>query len=370
MPLNYKKKYVIAARIVNILLYIPLKILACLFLKKRSGSINKILLQDGYRLGDIIMMSRVLYNIKKLFGNAEIHFITTPEACSLLGHCGWVDRLIPYRAPWAFGSGIVSPVIQFIDTAFKLSKERYTMAIDFQGDPRGAALLYLSRIPIRYSLNDFHASAFCTKTLALPGKIVHQVLRYEYLLEKITLSKLPEFDYPIWPKQNIDNLDNSAYHKKKPLILMHPGASFKERRWSSDHFASLIKFCYDKNLEIMLIGSTHDVPLMKDIIEKAALQITFRTPSFSELEYLLSIADFIVCNDSFAAHAAWACHKKSVILFGPGNPHLVAPFTGASFIVWNNRVISAPFDQWTGIADINETKAETVFNIIKNNIAV
>ncbi len=370
MPLNYKKKYVIAASIINGILYIPLKIVSSFFLIKQQNTKRKILIQDGYRLGDIIMMSRVLFNLKASFRDAEIHFISSPDACSLLAHCRWVDKLIVYKAPWAFGCGIVSPVIYFISAAFKISSERYSMAIDFQGDPRGAALLYLSGIPVRYSLNDFHASAFCTKTWNLPKQLVHQVLRYEYLLEMITSSKLPEFEYPLWPQQNRDNQRDFKYQKMKPLIIIHPGASFKERRWSSTNFASLIKLCADNNLDVILIGSTHDVPLIHEIIEKTNLQITFKTPSFSELEYLLQISDFVVCNDSFAAHASWACHKKTVILFGPGNPHQVAPFTGNSFILWNNKVLTAPFDQWTGVADIDTNQADTVFKTIKNNLAV
>lgn len=370
MPLNYKKKYVIAACIINGILYLPLKAISFLFLIKQHNTKRKILIQDGYRLGDIIMMSRVLFNLKASFRDSEIHFISSPDACSLLAHCRWVDKLIVYKAPWAFGRGMVTPVINFFSTAYKLSSEHYSMAIDFQGDPRGAALLYLSAIPIRYSLNDFHASAFCTKTWNPPKQLVHQVVRYEYLLEKITSSKLPEFDYPLWPKQNMDNQRTIVYQKEKPLIIIHPGASFKERRWSSNNFASLIKLCKENNLDVILIGSTHDIPLIQEIIELANLQIIFRTPSFSELEYLLQISDFVVCNDSFAAHASWACHKKTAILFGPGYPHQVAPFTGNSFLLWNNKVLTAPFDQWTGVADIDTTQADTVFNTIKNNLAV
>jgi heptosyltransferase-1/heptosyltransferase-2 len=370
MPLNYKKKYVIAVIIINRILYIPLKIVSFLFRNTQLDSKKKILVQDGYRLGDIIMMSRVLCNLKTLFPNAEIHFISSPEACSLLSYCGWVDKLIPYKAPWAFGSGIISPFIQFVTAAHKLSKERYTMAIDFQGDPRGVALLYLSGIPIRYSLNDFHASAFCSKTWSLPGQIVHQIFRYEYLLEMITSSKLPELDFPIWPNQNVDNFKKNVDQKKKPLIIIHPGASFEVKRWSSDHFASLIKLCIGNKFEVILIGGTHDIPLIKEIIEKTDLQIPFKTPSFSELESLLQIADFVVCNDSFAAHAAWACRKKTAILYGPNNPHQFAPLTGNCFILWNNRILTAPFDQWTGIADIDRTQADTVFKTIKDNLAV
>ncbi|NLD94099.1 MAG: glycosyltransferase family 9 protein [Fibrobacter sp.] len=370
MPLNYKKKYVIAASIINGILYVPLKTVSLLFLIKRRTTKRKILVQDGYRLGDIIMMSRVLFNLKASFRDAEIHFITSADACSLLEHCRWIDKLITYKAPWAFGRGIISPVIHFFSAAFKLSSERYSMAIDFQGDPRGTALLYLSGIPIRYSLNDFHASAFCTRTWSLPKQLVHQVVRYEYLLEKITSSKLPEFDYPLWPQQNMDNQRAFVYQKKKPLIIIHPGASFKERRWSCNNFALLIKLCTEHDLDVILIGSTHDIPLIQEIIEITNLQIKFRTPSFSELEYLLQISDFVVCNDSFAAHASWACRKKTAILFGPGYPHQVAPFTGNSFILWNNKVLTAPFDQWTGVADIDTTQADTVFNTIKNNLAV
>jgi heptosyltransferase-1/heptosyltransferase-2 len=281
-----------------------------------------------------------------------------------------VDKLISYKAPWAFGSGILTPFVQFVSTAYKLSKEHYTMAIDFQGDPRGVALLYLSGIPLRYSLNDFHVSAFCSKTWTLPGHIAHQIARYEYLLEMITSSKLPEFDYPLWPKQNIGKSANSIYQKKKPLIIMHPGASFEVKRWSSDRFASLIKQCIGNKLEVILIGGTQDIPLIKEIIRKTDLPIVFKTPSFSELETLLQIADFVVCNDSFAAHAAWACRKKAAILYGPNNPRLFAPFTGNCFILWNNKVLTAPFDEWNGIEDIDKTQSETVFNIIKKNIAV
>jgi hypothetical protein len=68
------------------------------------------------------------------------------------------------------------------------------------------------------------------------------------------------------------------------------------------------------------------------------------------------------------SHVAWAINKKSVILFGPGNPHQVAPFTGANIIIWNDQVLNPPFTEWTGPVSINKISPSIVFSAIQKQI--
>ena len=223
MPLNYKKRSVFAAVFFGTILYLPLKAFSRFFIDKNKRHPKHILIQDGYRLGDIIMMSRVFSGLRQRYKDAQIHFISSPEACGLLQNSHWVDKTIPYRAPWCFKSGFFQSIVLFVNMAIKLTKAQYDIAIDFQGDPRGCALLYASRIPYRFSTRDFGASAFCSKTWNFPKSIHHQLLRYEFLFQKATGTTLPPFISPSWPSQG-NNTTSNNYDGKK-TILIHPGAS-------------------------------------------------------------------------------------------------------------------------------------------------
>ena len=247
--------------------------------------------------------------------------------------------------------------------ASSLAYEKYDITLDLQGDPRGCALLFASKIPLRYSLNDFGAAPFCTRTWQYPKQIAHQLFRYEYLFEKVFSTRLPEFSKPIWPTQQ--NKLTKDIELKKNQILIHPGASLPKRRWSSTLFAQLLDLCKQANFDIVLIGGPGDKVILDDICKKTTGKITYQIPTFTELEILFSQSECVVCNDSFAGHAAWACNTKSVILFGPGNPHQVAPFTGKHFIIWNDTILSPPFSTWKGPEDINKNSVETVFSAVK-----
>lgn len=366
MPLNYKKSSAIASFFLGSLLYLPLKTLGLLFVRKNNFPIKRILIQDGYRLGDIIMLSRVFSGLRQKYQDAEIHFLSSPEACDLLKNAHWVDKLLPYKAPWCFRSGFFHSIVLFIKMAIELTKAKYDIAIDFQGDPRGCALLYASRIPTRFSTRDFGASAFCSKTWNIPSTILHQILRYEFLFQKVSGTTLPKFDHPTWPSQKTYVSPVKSDSIKR--ILIHPGASSVKRRWHAENFAILIGECINKNYHTSLIGGPGDRSLLESICAYNPGKTNFLIPTFSELESLLFQTDCIVCNDSFMSHVAWAVNKKSIILFGPGNPHQVAPFTGANTIIWNDQVLDPPFMEWTGPVGINKTSPSTVFAAIQKHI--
>lgn len=362
MPLNYKKRSVFAAFFFGSLFFFPLKLFSLTF-KKSFSSIRKILIQDGYRLGDIVMMSRVFINLRLQFPNSEIHFITSAEACELLKRSGWVDNLIPFKAPWCFKTNLFNTIQSFIEMGKKLSKYNYDMAIDFQGDPRGCALLYISRIPIRYSMGDFGASAFCSRTYTIPKNIQHQIFRLEFLFEKVTGSKLPALITPVWPPQ-MQNI--VPVNKMQKTIAIHPGASGLKRQWDKSNFSELINLCINNNFSVELIGGPADYDLLNSVKKRCKYMIQSTIPSFGDLELLLSNADCVICNDSFMGHVAWAFNKKAILLFGPGDPHQVAPFTGNIRIGWNDLILKPPFQKWTGAVDINKTTPLTVFNEINS----
>lgn len=366
MPLNYKKSSVFAAFFFGSLLYLPLKLFDFFFIAKNKSPIKRILIQDGYRLGDVIMMSRVFSGLRQRYQYAEIHFISSPEACELLRNSGWVDKLLPYRAPWCFKSRFFHSIKTFFRMSIQLNKTKYDMAIDMQGDPRGCALLYASRIPNRFSTRDFGASAFCTKTLNIPISIQHQLLRYEFIFQKITGSVLPEFSAPSWPPQN--GITRTVMCDTKKMILIHPGASSPKRRWSVENFATIINECLKKGYNVRLIGGPGDKSLLESICTYSKGKIDFLIPTFSELETILLQTDCVICNDSFMSHVTWAFCKKSVILFGPGNPHQVAPFTKTNTIIWKDQVLFPPFKEWTGPVEINKTSPSTVLTAIQKHV--
>ncbi|MBD3240880.1 MAG: hypothetical protein GF331_09865 [Chitinivibrionales bacterium] len=334
---------------------------------------RRILIQEGYRLGDILLFSPALIHLRRSFPDAELHLLSFTAGAELVSHAHWVDRVVQAKPFWAFELSAWHAFKEWRETIRALRRGRYDLAIDFRGDPRGLSLIYFAGIPHRISFTDFGGGCFCTRGYRTPAHIDHQMLRCCWLAQQVTGSAVTECDRPTWPPQPEPAEPLAADPTKTTLpealqqepVLIHPGTSAGRKLWPAQHFAHVIDTLLADGIACMLIGGRGDAERLNEIHRNLDRKCPILYPTFAQLAGLLASAKCVVCVDSFVQHVAWALNVPCVCLYGPGSPLQTAPLAGPVRIVWNNRVLEPPYRSWNRPRPMTCNQPQTVVDALE-----
>lgn len=145
-----------------------------------------------------------------------------------------------------------------------------------------------------------HRKFLLKESLPVPQKRLHQV---EYYLELLNFYSRRPVLYPIDPKE-----------KKDPSVVIHPGASKRERAWNTDRFLALAERLKQKNVDVKFVSgeSIHGIDAVV-------------SPSLPRLAAMLRSCALFIGNDSGPLHLAQQCGSAVVGIYGPGDPMITGP---------------------------------------------
>jgi len=154
--------------------------------------------------------------------------------------------------------------------------------------------------------------------------------------------KLPS-DTP-YPRLEIDeeNLNKlSSIHEidlNKPSLVFCPGAEFgPAKRWPSHYYAEVAKEFLLKGWQILLLGSSNDIPVGEQIEQSLAssnsvLNLIGKTNLVDAVD-ILSVPEVVVSNDSGLMHITAALKTKLLALYGPSSPNFTPPLSDKSVVI-------------------------------------
>ena len=114
------------------------------------------------------------------------------------------------------------------------------------------------------------------------------------------------------------NLDLESH-----FIAIFPGASYFNKSWPKEYFRILIQDLLSLNAgNIILCGSKSEEPIGKfiDTLHNQRIFNLIGKCTLAETLMVISASEYVVCGDTFAAHAAFTFDKPASILFGPTSP--------------------------------------------------
>ena len=119
-------------------------------MKIQKKEINKILCIKPRGIGDIILSTIVLENIKAELPSSEIHYLTEKFAKRAVENNPYVDKVITFEK-----EDFVLKVVK------KVRSEKYDMVLDFWSNPKTAQVSFLSGAKYRvgYEKRGSHPTA-------------------------------------------------------------------------------------------------------------------------------------------------------------------------------------------------------------------
>ncbi len=260
---------------------------------------KKILVITLSNLGDVIMTTPVIMNLRQAFPESQISVVVGPKAQGLLQQSHNIQEVIVYdkRAK-------LKAKKEFID---RLRKNVWDWVVD------------LRHTAIPLLVKSHKRSPLLRRHQAQMKRDAHlEVLRWMGLGPQLT----PPFDF--FQNQDKTSLLNKlkkwGVSEAEGWIVIAPGAASERKRWSTKSFRDLTAQLAKKTGKtILLAGSPEEKPIAEKLLKGLNVRafVVCGETNLAESAAMIAASSLVVANDSAMMHLGFELRIPTVGIFGP-----------------------------------------------------
>lgn len=284
---------------------------------------KRILVVRTDRLGDVILSTPVIKNLRSAFPKAFIAFVCRPYTRDVLEGNPGLDEVIVYDK-YGKHKGFWSS----IKFALYLRRKKFDLALILHPTNRVHMITFLAGIPERVGW-DRKLSWLLTRRVRhqkQEGK-KHEL---EYTLDLLRELNIPviHFDtyFPLISEAEtaVDNLlKNKGLTDGDKFIVIHPSASCRSKRWPQERFQRVVELLRLRTgLRVIVVTSSSEKGFGEGLIGDSGVIDLRGSLTIPELGALLKRASLFVSNDSGPVHIAANFNTPVISIFGRNDPGL------------------------------------------------
>jgi len=283
---------------------------------------KKILIIRLGAMGDVLLTSLLLRNLKRRFPNADIDFLVKETYTSLVSSNPNVKNVIPLKVQAGFSD--------LLQAGREIRNHQYDAVINLQNNFRSCFIARFSKAPNRkrYRLGRWTRFLLVKLNMNLLRNVKPVPLRMLDTIREWSVQDdglgLDLFISDKIKKHIETRLQKMGVDKKESLIAMAPGASRETKRWLQRRFVETGRYFQKKKYRIILVGGKEDQNICSFIRQKLDHRPVNLAGecSLEETAAALQQADLLITNDSGIMHMAAALGKPVAAIFGPTSEHL------------------------------------------------
>jgi lipopolysaccharide heptosyltransferase I len=289
-------------------------------------------------VGDVLRTLPALHLIRRSFSSIHIAWIVEELSREILEGHPEIDRLIcfPRREIAAAGRRPHLLASRIRALGQELRRERFSVAIDFQGSFKSGLLALLSGAPSRVGFAPGHSremsSLFTNRWVRPSTRWLNRVERNLLLSEEIGATGdeitmiLPEIQED---GGRAEAILRDVAPSGEPVVLLSPGTSRRQtyKRWPPERFARLAARMRETlNAVPLVVWGPGEENLAAGIVRNSGgAAVLAPLIRLRPLAALLRRSSVFVGADTGPMHLAWGVGCPVVALFGPTDPRLNAP---------------------------------------------
>lgn len=288
-------------------------------------------------LGDLVMATPLLVDIRKYYSNSRITAMCQSNVAPLLEKDKNIDEILSFKKPngWMHG--------QHRDIINPLRYGNFDLGILTTNSFSSAWWFWLGNVKNRIGYSSNLRRPLLNNAVSFPSDkdLQHQVLIYKMLLVPLGI---PASDTPlnlIVDRSELESAENTlkkhdAIPGKHTIVGINPGAAFGSAKcWLPERFAHVTKRLLENpNVRIVYFGDHNGVPLVNEICKdmpKQVINLAGKT-NIRELMALIAKCSVMLSNDSGPMHIAAALKTPLVALFGSTCDKRTGPYQHGTVI--------------------------------------
>ena len=291
----------------------------------------KILIIKLRAIGDVLLSTPVIENLREAYNSSKIDFLVEREAEDVVKGNPYVDRVIVLDKKKMGSLRRLKALRENLNFMRSLREGKYDLAIDLFGNLRSALLTLSTGAKLKVGYN-FRGRKYAYDLRVEPrGDRVHEV---QFNLDALRRIGVPVVtDRPLFPIDDASKRFARDFFKSQGLedgfvIGISPSGGWPAKRWPLEYFAELadqlVKTYRAKILLFWGPGELNRVQRLQSFMTERSWIIPETT--LKQLGALLQRCDLVISNDSGPMHIAAAVDTPTVGIFGPTNPRLQGPY--------------------------------------------
>ena len=314
------------------------------FYTQYRNRIRNILIIKLRAIGDVILATPVIENLRLAFPEAHITFLTEKPAAPIVSGNPFLNQALIFNRTAIERQSAMEGLRETWRFFQCLRRNRYDLVIDLFGNPRSAQFTWFSKAPFRVGF-DFRVRRFAYN-IRVParGDQIHEVL---FNLEALEYLGIPVVTHSLYIPVTAEHEHFAAQFWQKAglqgrrVIALGVSGGWYTKRWPLEKFAHLAdRLIQELQARVLLLwgpGEWNDVQKVRALMKEEP--ILAPETSLLQLAALLKRVTLLVSNDSGPMHLAAAVGTRVVALYGPTRPELQGPWGDTHRVV---RLASLP----------------------------
>ena len=294
-----------------------------------GGGVEKILILRLDAIGDFILMSAAIRELRANYPAAHITLVVNRRVYPLAEFCPYVNEVIPFDTPFA-SSVNNQNLLDIIKNSFEFARKNfwskhYDLSFTTLWDATHIFMSYISgaRERIGYTLraerNDL-GGVFFNRPVLNNANIVHWCLKNLYLLEASGL-KVNRKDIEIWySAEDFYTAENllKDFAPGRIKVAVGIGANVPERKYPVEKYLEAFKQIIDKGASLVILGGSAEVDdakflqdnLPREFVKNiAGMKLNWRVTAA-----VIAQTNLYIGNDTGTVHCAAALKIPVIVL--------------------------------------------------------
>jgi len=310
-------------------------------------------------IGDVLLSTPVLENLRARYPDARIDVLTEKFASDVVAENPFVNSVIAFDRMRDSSLSLIR----------RVRRGGYSLVIDLFCNPRTALITFLSGASVRVGF-PFRNRAYAYTVKVPPrGGEVHNV---HFNLDALRALSIPIVaDRPIFRLSAAAEAFAGEWAAVLPadgrvLIGVNAGGGWSSKRWGVAQFAAFADMAVEqRNAAIAVFWGPGEEP-DADALRAAMKHDSIKVPKTSLMQSAACIkrCSYFVSNDSGPMHIAAALGVPTLGIFGPTHPNLQGPYGEAQAWIRNEAVTCLGCNLTTctiGNMCMSELTPETVY---------